>query len=130
MDTKAPAQVLFFSSNMMFAVALLAVDENRPSVSGAHFSFTIGVSMGVSMGVGACVLVCVFTCAAFLTFVFQLVCSFGSLVLQVLHHVIDFGLVFQEKWSNDAVVNHYGSIRGSGGHAPHQEGTLGERRQL
>lgn len=75
-------------------------------------------------------LACVLACAAFITFVFDLVCGLGSLVLQVLHHVIDFGLIFQEKWSNDAVVNLDGAVGGGGGHAPHQEGRLGDRRQL
>lgn len=61
---------------------------------------------------------------AFLTFVFELVCSFRSLVLQVLHHVVNLGLVFQEEWSNDTIVDEDRSVWGSGGHTPHQEGTL------
>lgn len=47
--------------------------EHRPSVSGAHLSFTIGVSMCVSMGVGVCVSVCVSVCIR--------VCSFPDLRL-------------------------------------------------
>lgn len=81
---------------MMFAVALLAVEqENRGGVSGARVFFAFRASVRVS----ACP-----------TFVFELVCRFGSLVLQVLHHVVDFGLVSQEERTDEPVVNQDGSI--------------------
>lgn len=33
------------------------------------------------------------TCTGFLTFIFELICSFRCFVLQVLHHIINFGLI-------------------------------------
>lgn len=60
-----------------------------------------------------------------LTFVLELVSGLGRLVLDVLHHVVDLGFVLEEEGPHDAGVDQDGAVGGGGGHAPHQEGTLG-----